>query len=469
MTSFYLLTDTHYFSKSNWVMGKPALDRVRENQIALLETPEILDSYIDFILSDESTNIVFFLGDNVDNADMNSHYEFRQRLEKLVSGGKKVYMTYATHDYIGGDDDENNFQHSLRLTADGTEPLPFMKRGELADFYYDFTEKNALDVHKKSGSYSVKLDEKTRLIAVIDNGNGRSFCGLTDDGPQWLEEQIKKANEKNEYVLLAVHHPVLPPWDCYKNAAEDAMYGGYKELCEMMCRENVRVVFTGHTHVQSIKEYTGENGNSFYDVATVSLANAYGKMRKVTVDDDGLCTVESIETDFKGISKSKEELYRQNFPGIWEDLLPLAVKDYSDFLSLADGYLPVEKLKKLKIPLKLAFKRIDKMTLYSAARLTRVGKRLSGSEKEEARGILLKSVAFEMLRHIFTGNAPFKPDTVEYKVVSGALSAADALIEKLNLKKIKNAIPDLSLKKIADDFLYNNRTGDDDSIKIYLK
>ena len=97
-SAFYLLTDCHYVSKSCWEVGESFTRREKGDQIVLKLSPEILDTFIDRIIADNETDSVLFLGDNVNSGDMNSHYEFRERLQKLKDAGKNVYITYATHD-----------------------------------------------------------------------------------------------------------------------------------------------------------------------------------------------------------------------------------------------------------------------------------------------------------------------------------------------------------------------------------
>ena len=73
--------------------------------------------------------------------------------------------------------------------------------------------------------------------------------------------------------------------------------------------------------------------------------------------------------------------------------------------------------------------------------------------------------AFEICRHIYPGNAPFPPDTVEYKALHGAAARLDRLVQRFKIEKVQKMIPPgSSLAEIAEDFLYNNRTGDDDSL-----
>ena len=472
-TTFYLLTDTHYLSPRNWVEGEPINRRERGDQIALKATPQILDAFVEKILADDEADTVIFTGDNVNNGDRNSHEEFRERLKRLTAAGKKVYVTSATHDYCGAGDDENTFS-SCCYTETGTEPIPFLRKHELFNYYYDFGPKQAVSVHRESGSYIVRLCDGVLLAMIDDNGNGRSHCGLFADGTAWLARELRAAKEAGDFVLLAVHHPVLPPWEVFRHAADYELYGGYRELWELMCGENVRVVFTGHTHVQNIRQYTDEQGRSFYDVSTIAIANAAGKMRRVTVDaETAVCDIRSvgIETlsgETEGVC-SYDRLYGLNFPGIIERLIPLGAKDADAFLSLAAGVLPVEMLKKYKKLIRPVCRKLLNIRLSTAAKLGGAWKTLPSDQRKTAKQERLIHAVYEILRHIYTGNAPYVPGTPEHAVLTALAQRADRIVQRLHIDAVQRMIPPgSSLCEMAQDFLYNNRTGDDDAICISL-
>lgn len=473
--SFYLISDSHYVSKKNWVEGKPFTFRERSDQIALKSTPEILDAYIEKVIDDGGTDTVLFLGDNINNCDMNSHYEFKERLERLTAAGKKVYVIYATHDY-SGEGEDNNWFKGLRYTETGTEPLESMKKSGLYDFYFDYGPKQAISVHRESGSYTVKLGGGVRLIAIIDNGDGGGYCGLFEDGVRWLKNELRDAKESGDHVLLAVHHPVLPPWEVFRRVADHELYGGYRELWTLMCEENVRVVFTGHTHVQNIRKYTDPRGRWFVDVSTIALANAAGKMRKIVIDvQSGICDITSVTAgEIAGIGTGGEPtfdyLYHLNFPGIWERLIPLASTDFNAFLDLSQGYLPDDKLKKHRALIRAASKRVQRLKLSTAVKLAGEWKALTPDERREAKNKRLLDVIYVVLRHIYTGNAPFTPETAEFKALNGLAAKADRIVGLFNIKAVKKIIPEnSSLQEISTDFLYNCRTGNDDEIKLSLR
>lgn len=472
-STFYLLTDTHYVSPQIWVEGDPINNRERGDQIALKATPEILDAFFEKILQDDDADTVVFTGDNVNNGDRISHEEFRDRLTRLTDAGKHVYVLSATHDYCGAGDDENTFT-ACRYTETGTEPIPFLRKSELFDFYYDFGPKQAMRVHRESGSYIVRLCEGVRLVMIDDNGNGRSHCGLFADGMAWLKHELTDAKEAGEYVLLAVHHPVLPPWEVFRHMADYELYGGYRELYALMCEENVRVVFTGHTHVQNIRRYVDDQGRFFYDVSTIAIANAAGKMRRVAVDADAAsCDIQSVGIEqlageTEGIS-SFDRLYPLNFPGIVEKMIPIGAADADGFLSLAGSILPVDKLAGHKRIISPVCRKAQKIKLSSLARFAGVWKTLSPAQRDTAKQTYLIDFLYTVLRHIYTGNAPYSPDTVENAVCTALAKKADRIVQRFHIEAIQKLIPPgSSLCEMAQDFLYNNRTGDDDAICIEL-
>ena len=476
-TSFYLLTDTHLVSKQTWVEGKPFTMRERGDQIALKLSPEILDSFIEIILADDTVDTVLFTGDNVNSGDMASHADFRARLEKLTAAGKKVYVICATHDYCSPNGEDECFQHdAVRYTETGVEPTPFMYRRDLFDYYADYGPKQAISVHKESGSYVVQLGEGVRLAMIDDNGNGRSHCGLFDDGVAWLIAQIRDAKAAGDYILLATHHPVIAPWEVFRHMVDYELYGGYRELSKLMCEEGVRVVFTGHTHVQNIRKYTDEEGRWFVDVATIAAVNAAGKMRRVTVDPEkGTCSIESVALErILGVDTGDKSvfdyLYGINFAGRIEQAFPLVKTDFDRFLDETDGILPAEKLRKYKTLVKPLLGFVAKRKLSFAAKFGKVWKTLTDEEKKEAKETKLLDVVFEICRHIYPGNAPFTPDTVAYKALHGGAQRLDRIVEKHKIEKVQSMIPPgSSLTEIAEDFLYNDRTGDDDTIVVDLK
>ncbi len=473
--SFYILTDTHYVSKRSYVPGsKSFARREKGDQIALRATPEILRSFFDEILADKESDAVLITGDLVNSGDRCSHEDFIAELKALTDAGKRVFVTTATHDYCGMGDDENFFKAGF-YTEDGSEPAECVRKHELAGLYHDFGPAQSDSVDSESGSYSLKLFEGVRLIALNDNGNGRSHCGLFDEGFAWLENEIDKANAAGEKVLLAVHHPVISPWDVFAHVVDFEMFGGYKRLWALMCEKGVRVVFTGHTHVQNIRKYEDAQGRYFYDVSTTALVSAAGCMRKVTVDtDENVCDVSSVRIDkikdFDTGGKSFHDyIYRLNFIGKIEEALPLALTDWDAFLREAEGVLPVDKLAAHKSLVKFGVKKAQNLKMKTLAKF---GRKYGDITKEEIAAFGDEKALpklFAIGACVYAGNGPFPPETAEYKAFMGVLRRLDKLCRTLKIGAVAKLLPEgQTLADVAEPFICNNRTGDDDSIEIDL-
>ena len=143
--------------------------------------------------------------------------------------------------------------------------------------------------------------------------------------------------------------------------------------------------------------------------------------------------------------------------------------DYDKFLAMADGMLPVDKLKKHPALVKAACKKLLNMRLSTVAKFGKGFGDLTAEERRQAKEIRVADVMFGILRHIYPGNAPYTPDTVEYKSMIAAVRRADKLVRKFHISKLEQIIPPgSSLEETARPFLYNDRTGDDDAISIPL-
>lgn len=472
--SMYVLTDTHYLSPAMWVEGDSINNREKGDQIAIKCTPQILRTFFRKIVEDKENEYVLITGDLINNGDRQSHIDFQKELKILTDAGKKVLVTCATHDYAGLGDDENIF-HAVYYTENGCETAERVYKTELPELYYEYGHKYADSIDPESGSYSVKLPCGFRLIAIYDNGNGRSHCGLFDEGFSWLENEIIKAGESGETVFLAVHHPVIPPWNIYKDIAEFEMFGGYKRLSELMCKYGVKLILTGHTHVHGIKKYTDEDGSFFYDVTTSALPSAKGRMRKLVFDEElKTCDIESIGIDtidgFDTGGKTAEEyIYALNFVGLAEKWLPKVKTDFDGFIDEVSHVVNLSKLKKHPALAKAVISNLPKLKMSFFGRFGKKAGGLSDSDINYLRNITLLETVFNVAGNVFAGNGCYPPSSPEYKTLVGCLARLEKILSAFKFD-INSIMPgDESLLDIATPFMYNNRTGDDDKITIDME
>lgn len=438
---FYLITDLHHYAASLGTTGKAYEHLSNCDLKCLAETGVIIDAYFDKILADDEVKTVLIAGDLSCNGAMESHLDLLPRLRRLKDGGKKVYVITATHDY---NDKPEKCEGDKLLTA---TPTP---REALIDLYFDFGMNEALSVHKESHSYSVKLQDGYRLLCLNDDGD-RIFCGYSEDQLKWIDEQINEAKAAGDYVFAMTHHPVLPPTPIYPMFSLRDMLGNYEKTAEFLADRGVKFVFTGHTHMQNIAKTVTAAGNELYDINTCSPVGYPTAMRRVTVDDQYVdirsVKIDDFNWDRKG--KSVDEYLKDQFMYLINDILNSAADDIDHLANdLAIGFSKTpEEIYKLKVPLKLGGKLLQKLTLGGLGKMLFISRSVDASIKD----IKVKDFVLNVIINVFYGDEPYTPDTPEYKAAS---AAADRIKSVLRLKKGSDNIIKL-IDTVIDGVLYD--------------
>lgn len=403
--SFYLVTDTHYYDSSFKRTGSAYEKRSRTDQKCVAETPAIVDAGFKKIADDNETNVILIPGDLVYRGEYQSHVGFRDRLYKLKEQGKKIYIITARHDYSGD---------PVEFDGDNLIPVKGMPREELMEFYGDFGFNDAVSLHKKSMSYVAQLSDGIRLLALNCDGDCKDFKGIWDDQMQWALDEIKKAHQDGQYIFAMTHYPLLP-FSPVMNMIGDAKLTDWEKTAQTFADAGLDLIFTGHMHAQAVTDYTTKNGNTITDVQTGCFVGCPCAYRKVTFKDKNTVdiksyTIESFDYDTDG--KTAKEYFQWRFDRMITDIIDAMAYDFAFFTRLFGG---PEKNKKLKIPVTLAGKTLQKLTLKGVGRL------MCFKVDKSIQDRLVKDVAVELVRNIFVGNEPYIKGTPMYDAVSKLL------------------------------------------------
>lgn len=403
--SFYLVTDTHYYDSSFKRTGSAYEKRSRTDQKCVAETPAIVDAGFKKIADDNETNVILIPGDLVYRGEYQSHVGFRDRLYKLKEQGKKIYIITARHDYSGD---------PVEFDGDNLIPVKGMPREELMEFYGDFGFNDAVSLHKKSMSYVAQLYDGIRLLALNCDGDCKDFKGIWDDQMQWALDEIKKAHQDGQYIFAMTHYPLLP-FSPVMNMIGDAKLTDWEKTAQTFADAGLDLIFTGHMHAQAVTDYTTKNGNTITDVQTGCFVGCPCAYRKVTFKDKNTVdiksyTIESFDYDTDG--KTAKEYFQWRFDRMITDIIDAMAYDFAFFTRLFGG---PEKNKKLKIPVTLAGKTLQKLTLKGVGRL------MCFKVDKSIQDRLVKDVAVELVRNIFVGNEPYIKGTPMYDAVSKLL------------------------------------------------
>lgn len=442
---FHLITDLHHYAPSLGVTGSAFEWRSHSDQKCMAETGAIIDAAIDWLLQSD-IDIVLVAGDVSCDGEKESHLDLIPKLRRLKEGGKRVILITATHDYS---DNPKRFVGDERLPA---TPTP---REELPELYHDFGLDEAIACNAQTHSYVVQLAPGWRLLALNDDGDGRAFCGYFEDHLNWILDQVRLAHAAGDEVLAMTHHPVLPPSPIYPLFSRRDMLGDFENTSAILADAGVQFIFTGHTHMQNIAAKTTKKGNTIYDINTSSLVGYASAIRTVTVYDDRVDIqsdhIDHFDWDLRGMTV--DEYLKSVFDRLLNDIFDSMAYDIPQLSRLAGGFsVEAETILKLRIPLSLAGKALQKMTIGKLARLLCISKDIA----PEVKPILLKDVVIEIVRNIYCGDEPYTPDTPMYQAFNRIMERIKPIV-----KRMKNSDGILNiLDIILDGVLYDAPPGD---------
>lgn len=375
-TSFYLVTDTHYFDSSFGREGEAYERRSRTDQKCVAETPAIVDAGFKQLAEDGKTNIILIPGDLVYRGEYQSHVGLRERLYKLKEQGKKIYLITARHDYDSGD--------AYEFIGDEMVHVKGMPREELRDFYKDFGFDDAISEHKSSMSYVAQIADGIRLLALNCDGDCKDFKGIWDDQMRWAVEQIEEAHRTGNYIFAMTHYPLLP-FSPIMNLIGDAKLTDWEECANTLADAGLDLIFTGHMHAQAITDYTTKNGNTITDVQTGCFVGCPCAYRKITLNGDAAkiesFTIKDFDYDKQG--KTAEEYFKWRFDRMIE-------------------------VKMNQILPKYAMSLLNRLTVKKLCNL------LWFNPDKSIQNLLAKDLGIELVRNIFMGNEPYVKGTPVY-------------------------------------------------------
>lgn len=462
------VADTHYYSRKVGTEGKAYDKAESKSQKVIKDSDLVIKAGFDMLCEDDSTDIIVLAGDTTRDGEMDSHNEFIEILRDLKKKGKRVYVITATHDFRDGGVADG-------YVGDEVVKVPAVEdRHDLWDMYYEFGPNEAISTHRESMSYVVQLAPGYRLFALNDDTNykpeGERGSGFSDDCMEWILEQLKDAQDHDQYVIAMTHHPMISPSPFYKIIGGGNMQRNHETTREIFADAGLHCMLTGHTHVHDISYVTSKKGNRFYDVAVGAMIGCPPVMRNVTFDpknakiDVETITIKDVPgMDTKG--KPFDEYMKGFFFGMIREVLWAMGYDIDRLAEMSDAFsIPGEKIKKLGWILKPVGKFLDKLTFKKVWRLC---KKESGLKKADIADIADNKVIdflLELIQNLYCGDSPYGPDTREYKLTCGLLNIVDSLLDTIHLsigKFIKGAT---SVRSLVEPLLWNPGYCDADAV-----
>ena len=281
-----------------------------------------------------------------------------------------------------------------------------------------------------------QLADGVRLLALNCDGDGEGFTGFDAEQMEWILRQIADAKESGNFIFAMTHYPVLPGSPVMELIG-DAKIDHWQKTADTLADAGLNLIFTGHMHMQSITKRVSQQGNPLYDICTGSFVGCPCAYRKVTFLPDGNVQIQSEtirDFDWEKGGRTAQEYFKWRFDRMITDILDAMADDFEFFMSRLGGAKPNQKL---RLPVKLAGKLLQRLTLGGVGRLFFV------HVDPSLRHVLLRDQAVELVRNIFVGNEPYVQGTPLYEAMDRLLCRLSPILHVVE-RKVGAGNPTLS-------------------------
>ena len=456
--NFYHVTDTHYYSKRNYKYDYVNAPQAN-TEICMRASEESFKKALDIIAGDEDTNTVIITGDLTNHGESYSHEEVTALLKEVTEKGLDPYVVTDSHDYPDFD------VHDIDENGNKIPAKEHLPREEVVPMYYPFGRNKGFDTFTDDTTYIAEILPGLYYIAMgydfDPEGRGPVF---SDELMAWVKDQVEKAKAKGGVVICSTHRPIVSPSPAYTVMGKgNVFFDGEKRIREL-ADMGVRLFFSGHTHIQCMKEVVSDKGNKIYSVQTSSLAGFPPKMRKITIDTDtGTVDIRTIDIDLPelNLGMSFTEYARKGFLGIVESIPYNMEHDLDAFLK-TDGGIALPKDLVLKYPKVVMFlgKKLNGLTYGKVAKFSKKYHNLKESDLAQVKDKKFVDLVFSLVANLYRGNAAYAPDSPEYKIVMGTMEKLEKLLATFRVN-IRDTLSGYTLSEFVEPLLYNSGLDDD--------
>lgn len=458
--SFYHVTDTHYFSKKNFACDPWSLPQY-DGQISFRESENIVKKAFQIIAEDKDTSTVIVTGDLTDHGDEHSHKEMPEILKEFTERGGNPFVVTDTHDYP-------HFE-MFNIDENGKKvPSVHLPEEEVVPKYYPFGRDKGFD--RFEGDHTTYIAEILPGLYYIALGykftipETKHAPAFSDEQMEWVRNHVNKAKEKGGIVICGTHWPVVSPSPAYSVLGKGNTFADGEKRMKEFADIGIRLFFSGHTHIQCMKEIVSEKGNRIYSVQTSALSGFPPKMRKITIDSEtGRVDIRTIDMDVPelNLGMSLTEYTRKGFIGSLE-MIPYNMEhDIEAFLKTDGGItLPKNLIEKYPKIVMAIGKKLNGLTYGKMAEFSKKYHRMKKAEYEHLKDEKVVPFLLDLVAHLYMGNASYSPDTVEYKLTMASVKKIEKLLKAARLN-VKNYLSGYTLSEFIEPLLYNSGLDDD--------
>lgn len=268
--SIIFATDTHYLSPKLTDGGQFFKAAVAQGDGKLIEYSEQINEAFFAEVIEKQPDLLVLGGDLTLNGAVQSHKDFVEKLERVQNAGIQVLVIPGNHD-VGR-------EYAVRYVGDGVEPVEALSSRQFFELYSAFGRDQAESRDESSFSYVYRASDDLKLLMLDANCGGSGF--LKDGTLDWIKTELKLAKRQGADVIAVCHQNLF--------AHNPLLSFGYQllnadDLQELLDKYKVRLILSGHIHIQSVK---AENGIT--EIVTSSLEMPPIQYGQLTYDGKGV-------------------------------------------------------------------------------------------------------------------------------------------------------------------------------------
>ncbi len=432
---FAVIADPHYYSEKLGITGEAYERRAGSDQKMLAETKGIVKSALDEIRKSDA-EFLLIAGDVSNDGELYSHKEFRDLIYDFKKF-KPVYVITATHDWCCDNnprryDGKNVFHDVATLSPD-----------ELRDFYKDFGPDDSFSeyfTHLNNSSYVIRPVDGLTVFCLNDDQNGKGGSGYSLEHFNWIKEQTELAKKRGDLVLgMQHHHLFLTEFDRVINGKSSVDYK--EEQCNKFADIGLNIMFTGHSHMQHIREHISPNGNLFYEINVASISGYPSPVVYCEIKDEKLYLNTHHLESFTYNNKIYYNDYLKNHATyLFEHVIDAGVRnEKTEFAALMESVgMSNEKSYKIWPLARFGLKILDKLTVRKAAKILNFftfGKAIDKNASKEIGDIKVKDMIFSAFHSLLDGSlTKHEKGSAYYTVFTQAVALPLKIITKLHIK-----------------------------------
>lgn len=259
----FIITDIHYLADSLKDTGKAFTEFNETGDGKLTEYSKEIMEALKRDIKNEAVDILLVAGDLTLNGEKESHLELVSYFSEIKFIGTDVYVIPGNHDIDN--------EYAVSFKGDKQEKIESISSQEFAEIYKEFGYSNVIERDPNSLSYLVKIRENFYFLMLDTNKYEESKEKLGYQGSgvikketiKWIEDTLKSRTE-DDFIISVMHHNLMDH--------NEMFYRGYTldnndEILDLFKKMGIRLNFSGHIHIQNIKEKEG-----IVDIVTGSLA-----------------------------------------------------------------------------------------------------------------------------------------------------------------------------------------------------